>query len=216
MSNDSKLVICLVIYLVVGCYADRTQATEPNSKGSPLVLAAYHGDVSTLIRLLKAGVPIDEKFEGPAHVFADEHGGYPATGSQWTALHAAVANEQDSVASYLIGRGATIDTKGVRGYTPLYRIADRPQLDDQGLALAKLLILSGAKVNARTEFSTFLSHGQTPLHRAEERGHLKLVRMLLDAGASDGIRDVRGRRPRDLRSSSDAGVFDSVDKEEEE
>ncbi|KAA0714650.1 hypothetical protein E1301_Tti023642 [Triplophysa tibetana] len=42
---------------------------------------------------------------------------------------------------------------------------------------AKLLLHYGADVNARERL------GQTPLHLASERGHLKVLKVLLDKGA---------------------------------
>jgi ankyrin repeat protein len=55
-------------------------------------------------------------------------------------------------------------------------------------AAVEWLLARGASVNGR-----WSSHGAevTPLHLAAARGHARMVRLLLDAGAEPGIRDSR-------------------------
>ena len=67
-----------------------------------------------------------------------------------------------------------VHTKGQWGSTPLHWAARNNHLE-----LAKVLISSGAEVNAKDRW------GLTPLHRAARNGHKKMQELLISHG---GIR----------------------------
>jgi len=73
------------------------------------------------------------------------------------------------------------------GRTPLHLAASRGHLD-----VARLLVESGADVDARSEF------GYTPLHVAAMEGYLDVARLLVESGADVDARDKKGRTPLDL------------------
>ena len=64
-------------------------------------------------------------------------------------------------------------------------------------AIAKLLIESGAEVNARTEDEI------TALHRAARLGNVKIVKLLLDSGADPELATTRGQTAADWATRSD-------------
>ena len=64
-------------------------------------------------------------------------------------------------------------------------------------AIAKLLIESGAEVNARTEDEI------TALHRAARLGNIKIVKLLLDSGADPELATTRGQTAADWATRSD-------------
>jgi len=54
------------------------------------------------------------------------------------------------------------------------------------------LLGSGADINAKGE------HGYSPLHDAVEQGHIDVVKLLVDRGASIAIKNTDGDTPTEL------------------
>ena len=63
---------------------------------------------------------------------------------------------------------------------------------DGNAARVRELLRKGADVNARDK------DGNTPLHKAVDRGFADVVKLLLERGADPNIRDRDGRTPLDL------------------
>lgn len=93
--------------------------------------------------------------------------------SEWTALHCAARENDETRARWLVQNKAQIDARTDKEATPLFIAA--------GLGSAKVvkvLIESKADVNAVSAL------GGTPLLAASRSGHAEVVRMLLDRGAN--------------------------------
>jgi ankyrin repeat protein len=98
---------------------------------------------------------------------------------QSTALQGAAIWGQTAAVRLLLRHGARVNLPDYEGSTPLHQVADSygwpPNCDVLGTA--KLLLAYGARVNARNDKK------QTPLDLAIERGHVQLIRLLLQHGA---------------------------------
>ena len=90
-------------------------------------------------------------------------------------------------AAFLDDRGSQrwADRRDRSGYTPLLYAARGGDVD-----LCALLIDRGASVNAATP-----GMRQTPLHRAAQQGHARVVELLLKAGADAVASDASGVTP---------------------
>lgn len=91
-----------------------------------------------------------------------------------TPLHRAVGGKSASTASFLIERGATVNSEDDAGRTPLHWSAIVGSAE-----CAQVLVKAGANVNAVTK------SGKTPLHMGAEAGMLDLVRYLVSLPECD-------------------------------
>ncbi|SES05283.1 Ankyrin repeat [Lentzea xinjiangensis] len=173
--------------------------------GTPLTVALFWGNGEVAEVLAPHGVhppnlrtaaglgDLDLAAEpGTGRGFYRPHSGFP----RWwptddpqevldEALSWAARNDRTEVLGELCGRGARIDADVYRG-TALAWAAWR------GLEKATRALLDlGANPDQRTGFGGPLhGEGVTALHLAAERGHLPVIRILLDAGADRTITDV--------------------------
>jgi ankyrin repeat protein len=145
------------------------QGADAGSKSADGMLPLHvAGDRTAVEALLSAGTPVDAK--------SDE-------GS--TALHYAAADLGSlDVLDALLARGANPHVRDVRGRTPLFLAAatvpllfHRPEVEEGLVAKVESLLRGGADLEAPTP------DGWTPLHRAVHMGRVKVVRVLLQAGA---------------------------------
>lgn len=92
----------------------------------------------------------------------------------WTPLHAAVRNQQKTVAAFLVDKGADVNAKNNSGQTPLHFAIETGQKD-----MVELMIAKGADVNA------IGSRGDNALSLAQRRGDKEIVDLLLKHGAKE-------------------------------
>ena len=113
-----------------------------------------------------------------------------------TPLHVAARRGRASVVSALIGVGADLRARDVRGFTPLHDTCDRTD----GIEIARLLVGKGASVNASSK------RGLTPLHIVafnaaddDERDRFGgLWSYLVESGANVVAKDYLGRTPNSI------------------
>lgn len=166
-----------------------------------LVEAAYRGNIREVQSALASGEKINGFHGGPSSNFADKFGGYPSNARFWTPLLAAVAGEQDAVATYLIGKGARCDVKhpqDVTGYSALLYIANRKTESESGLIVAELLLGMNADPHEKINVVSCVyevSLGNTPALRAKHRSHKRLSELFARAGSKLGA--VRSKKSDD-------------------
>jgi uncharacterized protein len=103
-----------------------------------------------------------------------------------TALHIVTARRDLTWMSFLIGKGANVNLRNVRGETPL-ELATRGGFHEG----VELLLGQGALVNEPN------TTGETPLIAAVHARDTGMMRMLLKAGADPDRTDSSGRSARD-------------------
>ncbi|MEP7222291.1 MAG: ankyrin repeat domain-containing protein [Novosphingobium sp.] len=99
-----------------------------------------------------------------------------------TALHVVILQHNLEWLSYLIYRGADLNTRNNKGTTPLWLAVNSAFTE-----AAELLITKGARVNDPGP------SGETPLIAAVHQKNLILVKALIKAGAEVGRADNSGR-----------------------
>ena len=112
----------------------------------------------------------------------------------WTALHFATREGYDTIASYLIDRGADFTIAGetsvggdFAGYwTPVHLSAWNGRLQ-----IFKLLTSLGADLSARV----WIDYGSTPLHLAAEKGYYEIVQELINQGVEVDSRNEYAETP---------------------
>lgn len=107
-------------------------------------------------------------------------------------LHRAVTLDRREMVKYFLDNGCNPDIRsadthsGHEGETPLLNAAFWGRLE-----IAKLLIQSGAKVNATA------ADGVAPLHEAARMRNVAVARLLMEHGANVNIKDKDGETPLD-------------------
>ncbi|HEX3146605.1 MAG TPA: ankyrin repeat domain-containing protein [Gemmataceae bacterium] len=145
---------------------------------------AYHGDVSAIRYLLSRGASLD------------------ALGTNLD-LNGAVFHGHWQLCEFLIEHGADVNhALPDTGETPLHSALCKVDAATFNPIL-KVLLQHGADPNRATtpaiETDSFMrdcrTYGETPLHRAAAFGDAEAIQLLLDAGATIDVRDVRGDTP---------------------
>jgi ankyrin repeat protein len=120
----------------------------------------------------------------------------------WTPLHLAVFIGEFSAARMLLEHQADVNSRNDADQAPLHLLSAREtSQEDDGSNIATLLVERGANVNAKDK------NNATPLHWASYYQRLKIVRTLLDHGASTDAKSVQGEIPLQLaflRGNDDA------------
>lgn len=108
-----------------------------------------------------------------------------------TLLHIASGAGSAPVVRSLLSRGVNPDIFDGGNYTPLYRVANECPLP-VGAEVVRDLIRAGATVDHCAGITR-----STALHAAARRGHLPVLKALLEVGASVTVRDTKGFTPYD-------------------
>ena len=114
------------------------------------ILAAVHGDVSEVIKLLDAGVPVDS---------INEYG--------TTALRSAAFFNRTDVVHVLLQKGADVNKQSDRGQTALHHSASNNHTD-----VIKILLKHGASTTIKD------SNGKTPIDRAVNENNEEALLLL--------------------------------------
>ncbi|XWS71697.1 hypothetical protein CRYUN_Cryun03dG0161000 [Craigia yunnanensis] len=153
-------------------------------KQTPLMLAAMHGKISCMNKLIEAGANI--------LMFDSLHGRtclhYAAYYGHSDCLQAILSAAQSSPVAVSWGYTRFVNIRDARGATPLHLAAlqRRPEC-------LHILLDNGALVCAST--GGYGCPGSTPLHLAARGGSLDCIRKLLAWGADRLQRDASGRIP---------------------
>ncbi|SDH20554.1 Ankyrin repeat [Lentzea fradiae] len=180
----------------------RTDLEARGEGGTPLTVALFwgHRDVAGLLGTdppnLRTAAGLGDLSLATApeakRGFYRPHSGFPRwwpTDDPQEVLDEAVSwaarNDRVEVLAELVRRGARVDAEVYRG-TALAWAAYRG-MENATRALLEL----GADPDARTGFGGPMhGEGVTALHLAAERGHVPVIRMLLDAGADRTVTDA--------------------------
>jgi ankyrin repeat protein/beta-lactamase regulating signal transducer with metallopeptidase domain len=159
--------------------------TRSESWGTPLVAAACQGKFDAARTLVDRGANVNAASGTPASAVnippPAPPGITPLPASPAnTSLHCAAMHGNSEFIKLLLDKGADINAKGGRAYTPLVTALTSGREDRNGPSL--LLIDRGADVNASTD------DGNTPLYLAISRGQIDVVRVLLAKGADPNKR----------------------------
>ncbi len=163
----NALAIALLCSTAAGnAAAANTDVTRTADGSTPLMKAAFDGDLTETARLLKEG----------ADVRAINSYGV-------NAMQLAADTANTELIRLLLKAGADPESPNADGETALHLVARSGNVD-----AAKLLLKSGAKVDTRERFGE-----QTPLMWAAARRHPQMVELLLSKG-SGRQRTRRGPR----------------------
>lgn len=94
-----------------------------------------------------------------------------------TALHQAASQGAIKVIELLLANKADVNAVDNEGYTPLHGAVSYGK-NDTRKTVVEILLRSGANVNAKTT-----RDGETPFHKAIDRGDIEIVKLLLEYGA---------------------------------
>jgi ankyrin repeat protein len=161
------------------------QTDSGASASSALVVAVCGGNTSDIANLLLQ-LSISQK----------------DTNYTYAALPYAVSRENLDMVRALLKAGIDIDETGLSEETPLLHASGHGSID-----MIRLLIQSGAKVNARAP-SDLYSGGDTPLIRAAASNSVDVVTLLIQSGASVNDRDASGATP--LFAAAESNTADVV------
>ena len=159
------------------------QAEAPGRSGTtPLSAAAFNGDTASVKLLLAAKADMNA---------LDVSGKSP--------IIYAVARGFEPIVTLFLKNGVDINTKYAHDLTLLMWASghtnDVPEAD--GVALVKMLISSGAKIDEIDD------RGRTALMTAAELNHTEVVKVLHSSGAKADVKDKEGKSAFDLAPSED-------------
>jgi len=139
--------------------------------GTPAIYyAAWHGKLDVLEALLKNGADVNKTIDLTL--------GSSTGRNDWTALHAAAAQDNVEGVVMLLNYGANINATSSSGRTALFGAMD--EMDEfVGSDVAKILIGYGANVNL------IQLGGQTLLYKARLYNRPDLEKLLVEAGATE-------------------------------
>ncbi len=130
--------------------------------------AAYSGHKEAVQFLIEKGAEVNAE----------------ATSCAWTPVFLACLSGHLDTAEWLIGNGALIDLKDIRGRSPLHIAALRGHAK-----IIDLLLRLGAELDSQD------AAGMTPLHAAALRGRKETASLLISLGADAKLKDSAGQTP---------------------
>ena len=162
---------------------------------SPLIYAIGCGNIEAIDTLLKFGANV-EQLTDISHHFSD--GDSISVMSITPLMYAAACSPSEKVVSFLISKGANVNTKDKKGKTALmYSVGgdapggDAPVLLADGHAdsskISKILINAGADVNAKDY------EGRTALMYAAYNDYKETVDLLIKNKANVNAKDKKGK-----------------------
>src|SRR6266849_7384610 len=156
---------------------------------TPLMTAAYHGDVKAMRALLDRGAKVDDKTQYGMTALYYACGATPIADQAYRGSPDAVR--------LLLDRGADPNAAATRtGHTPLMTAVDNGSLED-----VKLLVAHGAAVNARD------TYGASALADALARRRWPIAAFLVERGADvTAAPDVNGERSEEHTSELQSRV----------
>ena len=195
--------------------------TMTNLKGV-FLWASHHGYQAAVISAMS-----DERFDSTSKVRR------PADGA--TALFLASQQNNLDIVKLLVAAGCDINLGTFTGYSPLHAACSAGHLRvvrfliDEGADLGKLdknghtpiMLAAGqgrkrrahpAEAGCKVDFATAIKEdegGETALHRACERGHTDMIRMLLEMNCDLECKTGQGRTP--LIIASEEGHLEAVE-----
>ncbi|MGD9722033.1 MAG: ankyrin repeat domain-containing protein [Pirellulales bacterium] len=216
---DHRLKVAFCVNVLLASVVSSTGAQEKRlqlSRDQQLIVAAYELDVARVKQLLNDGADVNAQFgKYDEHVFRDKRTlGYSHIGSRkWTALQAVANSNREPQPER-----ETENTSEAREQALAELKKIEPKLikerDDRRLAIAKILIAAGAKLDLDD------GHGATALYSAVYLGYDDLALLLIASNAAvntktgiyiDGPGDITPLHdatdsPRVLRALIDAGA----------
>ena len=148
--------------------------------------AAQDGDLTRLRALLAKGVHVDARESGRR--------------MNRTALHYAAMNGHTACLGALLAAGASADSVDDAGMTALHDAS----VNDR-VACVRALLATGVNVDAREYFDLY-----TALACALEKGHRRVLKILLRAGATMRLTTGLSRVERTDRNTSAWAIFDAI------
>jgi len=108
------------------------------------------------------------------------------------ALHVVARAGEVQVAKMLVQKKANVNFPTSKGLSPLHYAVLSGKV-----AMVRLLLLYGAKVNYQST-----RDGRTCLYTAAEKGHLEVVRFLVEHGGNPSIRSFSGMLPKEAAAEN--------------
>lgn len=144
-----------------------------------LVEAAGQGNTAEVMRLLKAGVPVD--------------GRLGASDNGMTALTAAATIGQIESVKALLAAKADANRADFQGNSPLHKACFPPIGKDKALEIQNKRAIVVALLAAKAKPNVKDKQGWTPLMLAASVGDAAIVKALLDAGADASVKLSNGK-----------------------
>ncbi len=162
--------------------------TQTDYGETPLTCAAMHGRDAVVARLLALGADVGLR---------DRYGN--------SAAHRACYGKHWSTLTLLLDAGAPFNARENEGWTPLMLAAE------QGAARC-VAVLVDRGGDALELDAVENEHGWTALHLAaiDDRLHLQILPLLLDAGANPTIRDSYGDTPLDVAQRKGIALLEAA------
>ena len=157
---------------------------------NPLSLAAETGSHEIVRLLIERGASVERASDG----------------NRMTPLHGAVMSEKLKIVTFLMEKGAPLESRDIYGRTPLFIAVEKGNLE-----IVRILMAAGADVR------TAALDGRNPVHLAAEKGETDIVKELINGNADLSARDFYGETPVDkARSGGHEDVLKLLKRKESE